>query len=177
MWKKVIENLLGISVEREAEKQTTIYVPQHYVAEEFIDPDTLDYLRTRNVSPWVVMDCRALWTADAIWKAFNTGKWAKAEGTRKVTVNDWKWGGSRKYRGFRPADCAVGAKLSQHRFGRGWDYDVEGIAAEDVRREIMANQYAEPFKYITCIEDAVTWNHNDVRALNKAVDGILIVRP
>ena len=35
----------------------------------------------------------------------------------------------------------------------------------------------EDFKYITCIEDKVSWLHFDVRNWNKKEDGILVVNP
>ena len=35
-----------------------------------------------------------------------------------LTVNNWYWGGTRQYSGFRPKDCKVGATNSAHKTGK-----------------------------------------------------------
>ncbi len=60
----------------------------------------------------------------------------------------------------------VGAKYSQHRFGRAVDFDVKGISAETVRNDIRKGYFSE----ITCIEADVNWVHIDVRNANRLLE-------
>jgi len=62
-----------------------------------------------------------------------------------IKVNDWQWGGSRQYSGFRPPDCTVGASLSQHRFGAAFDCEII-LVFHDGRREEV--DYKEIHKII-----------------------------
>jgi len=97
----------------------------------------------------ILMDERILITLDAIREHYK----------RPVTVNNWHRGGTFRNRGFRPMTGDVGAKYSQHRFGRAVDFDVQGISAEQVRNDIRSGLFPE----ITCIERNVNWVHIDVR--------------
>lgn len=97
----------------------------------------------------ILMDERILRTLDAIRTHYN----------RPVTVNNWHSGGSFRNRGFRPMIGTVGAKYSQHRFGRAVDFDVHGISAEQVRNDIRSGLFPD----VTCIEKDVNWVHIDVR--------------
>lgn len=93
-----------------------------------------------------------------------------------VTVNNWSSGGNFNYRGFRPPNCAIGASLSQHRFGNGFDCNIKGITPDEARAEIMKNQEAFMAAGLTTLEDgniAKTWIHSDLRTTN--LDHILIV--
>lgn len=78
-----------------------------------------------------------------------------------LTVNDWSWGGSNQYRGFRPGDCPIGAGLSQHKLGNAFDCNFKDHTAEEVRQYILANP--EEFPYITTLEMGVSWLHFDCR--------------
>ena len=107
----------------------------------------------------ILMDERILRTLDEIRKHYGV----------PVTVNNWFTGGQFRNRGFRPMTGNVGAKYSQHRFGRAVDFDVRGISAETVRNDIRAGL----FPLITCIEDNINWVHIDVRNTNS----LLVVTP
>jgi uncharacterized protein YcbK (DUF882 family) len=104
----------------------------------------------------ILMDERILITLDAIRTHYK----------RPVTVNNWHRGGQFSMRGFRPMTGNVGAKYSQHRFGRAVDFDVAGIPAEQVRNDIRFGL----FPLITCIEKNVNWVHIDVRNCTRLLE-------
>jgi hypothetical protein len=77
------------------------------------------------------------------------------------TVNNWLWGGANHLRGYRPLDCPIGAKRSQHKLGKAFDCSFENYTAQQVRDYVLA--HPEEFPYITAIEGDVSWFHFDVR--------------
>ena len=93
-------------------------------------------------------------------------------------MNTWMWGGTNKFRGWRPWDCETGATLSQHKFGRACDMVfldlVDGV--NWVRDSILTDTDDPIFKYITCVETGVPWLHIDFRNWNKEQDGILVIK-
>jgi hypothetical protein len=95
-----------------------------------------------------------------------------------VWVNTWAWDGRFKERGFRLPTTNVGARLSQHKFGRAFDCNVEGMTPEEVRERIMDNEALFMEKGLTTLESgeiAKTWVHSDIRTTTQ--DSILIVTP
>lgn len=104
----------------------------------------------------ILMDERLLMTIDAMREHYK----------RAITINNWYTGGSFRNRGFRPMTGNVGAKYSQHRFGRAVDLDVYGIPAEQVRNDIRSGLFPE----ITCIEKDVNWVHIDVRNVKRLLE-------
>lgn len=126
------------------------YIPKYFQWHELV-PNAIykDY--------WLIlMDVRLLMTIDAMRMHYN----------RPITINNWINGGKFRYRGFRPFDCNVGAKFSQHKFGRAVDLDVSGISAEQVRNDIRSGLFPE----ITCIEKDVNWVHIDVRNCSRLLE-------
>jgi len=129
-----------------------------FCVEEFIDPATFQRFKSRGMDPLQIMDVRILWTAVATRKYFD----------KPMTINNYKWSGRFKYRGYRPVSYKRGAVDSQHRQGRGLDSDFKGISAAEVRKEIKTHPKAPAFKYITTIEEKlkgkpINWNHWDCR--------------
>jgi hypothetical protein len=53
--------------------------------------------------------------------------------------------------------------MSQHRFGRGFDLDVEGLHPDEVRGVIRVNASNRHFMHINCLEENVNWVHFDCR--------------
>lgn len=109
---------------------------------------------------WWILDERALKCLDLLREEFGT-----------IIVNDWKWGGNNQYRGFRPFDCEVGAKYSQHKFGRGFDCVFKHAQPKLVSLYIMERQKdgwgSGVFRYITWTKVYSTWLHFDVRNLRR----------
>lgn len=95
-----------------------------------------------------------------------------------VTVNTWAWDRRFEERGFRLPDTNTGARLSQHKFGRAFDCNVEGLTPDAVRSRIIDNEALFMEKGLTTLESgdiAKTWVHSDIRKTNQ--DSILIVTP
>ena len=135
------------------------YKCEHFDIEELVDRKTFDLWGNRS---WMFLRADALISLDQIRKYFNKPTW----------VNNWIVGGSFQWRGLRPAYCNVGNVHSQHRFGNGFDLDVEGMDAEEVRRAILENQ--DRFPMIMCLETDITWMHFDCRNIP---DRIRLVKP
>ena len=142
----------------------SIYKPKNFEIHELVPKNI--YSKSNNL--WFLFDPRALWTLQAIKEKYKT----------TVTVNNWYWGGSLQYRGFRSAVGTIGARFSQHRFGRGFDLNTNDVSAEEVQQDIQDNYKIEQaFKYITAIEVGITWVHFDTRNWDRDVNGLLIFKP
>ena len=69
-----------------------------------------------------------------------------------------------QYSGFRPPDCKVGSKLSQHRFGRAADIKMLDVDYEQIRNEIRASYaHFQEWGLTTIEKDTPTWLHIDCR--------------
>ena len=91
------------------------------------------------------------------WKFFSTDALEALLITRKgidkpFTVNTWKWGGRFTQRGLRSNIQNLARQmtksfklyLSAHPLGEGFDFDVEGMSAVEVRKWIVQNQHLYP---------------------------------
>ena len=139
----------------------TSYRCRHFSIHELIDEQTFIQW---GEDAWMFLRPEALISLDNIRTYFG----------KPITVNNWIWGGDLQYRGFRPFYCKVGADYSQHRFGNAFDITVEGIGAEEVRQEILANKNHVAFEAITCLETDIEWVHFDLRNVQ---DRIWLVKP
>ncbi len=93
---------------------------------------------------------------------------------KPITIN----GAGYNMSGFRPPYTKVGAKLSQHRFGRAGDVKVEDVTPEEVQKEIEDNFDIYKKVGLTTIENVAftkTWNHLDCRWTG--MDTLKIVNP
>lgn len=81
-------------------------------------------------------------------------------------------------RGFRfPEHGGIGS-LSQHKFGRAYDFNIKGLDSLATYREVMDNRKAFMDAGLTTVEDiemTPTWNHHDIRYTG--MTDLLIVRP
>lgn len=126
------------------------YKPKFFITQELVPPDIFNtYGEDYSL---MFLDPRLLKTIDQIRKHFN----------ESMHINNWYWSGRNTQRGFRRPYSSVGAELSQHKFGRAADFDIAGMEAEDVRKEIINKQHL--FPEITTMEDDVSWVHIDIRA-------------
>lgn len=95
-------------------------------------------------------------------KLIDTLDWIRENIDKAMTINDYHWKGLRQFRGWRPEDCAVGAKKSAHKEGRAADFDVSGMTAESVRQWLEQHKNELPHP-IRCESD-VNWVHIDTKA-------------
>ncbi len=76
-----------------------------------------------------------------------------------IYVNNWKFGGSFQNRGYRDPFTSVGAKLSQHKFGRAIDFHSPNISSSSIRKQILENHNL--FPHIYRMENKTSWVHID----------------
>ena len=104
----------------------------------------------RGDKAWELLDDRGLITLDCLHDAYGT-----------MTVNNWMWGGSRQWSGFRTELSPYGTIYSQHRFGGAYDPLFKYVTAEKVRQDVLNNP--DWFPLITSVELDVSWFHFDTR--------------
>lgn len=95
---------------------------------------------------------------------------------KSIVVNDWADGGGLINRGARMPDCAIGGKLSMHKFLKAVDVNVKGLTQPDVLGVVLKNR--DKFQMVTAYEDLSFthgWNHFDGR--NTGIRELLMVRP
>ena len=151
------------------------YQPQHFDIRELVPRREFDALGDKAL---ILLDARIVWTADALWEVSQKECFVGAyplpekQKNRRVWCNTWMFGGQAQYRGYRPHDAAIGAVHSQHRYGRALDLHFDGIPAEVMRKWILANTGHAATRYISAIEDDVSWLHVDCR--NSGNDEIVV---
>ena len=131
-------------------------VSKNFVIQEFVTPKMYKDLGDKAI---ILIDERIIQLAQYVRDRFK----------KSVTVNNWYYGGEYKYRGVRPYNCKVGAKYSQHKYGRAFDFTVEGISIKELHKDINKNQkeyFANHLRAVESIHKADTWMHFDVRFSN-----------
>jgi hypothetical protein len=123
------------------------YTPHHFRASELVDPTTY---AMHGDSSLYIFDPRILQAADKIREFFDA----------PVTCNNWMSGGEYQFRGYRPPECLVGAKNSEHKHGRALDLSIKGVSAKMARLAIV--QHSDIFlPFIKRMESGVSWLHID----------------
>lgn len=130
-------------------------IAKYFDIREFVSPAV--YNRYNQVAWWFI-DPRLIITADSLREIFGP-----------MIINDWMFGGSFRYRGFRSAlDLdAPPAPFSQHRFGRAFDSHFKNATVQEVRKYILANP--AKFPHIRGLELDVNWLHCDTRNSDKLI--------
>ena len=131
----------------------------HFKLEELVDRETFE---KHGSGAWMFFNSQALVALDNLRDFFRA----------PITVNNWHIGGEFQYRGYRPSNCLVGAKLSQHRLGNAFDCDIKGYTAEEARQKILANQDDPLLMKIMRLEGRVGWLHVDFMKLPKNIKRI-----
>jgi hypothetical protein len=140
---------------------TDIYIPRHFTLQEVLPPEIYKApYQAVGGKLWLMFDQRILIAADQVRERYG-----------KMICNTWHGGGRFRYRGYRPADCGVGSRLSQHRFGRAIDLAPVGLSAEEIRADLKKH----PIPGITRIENGTSWLHID--CANIVYDGIYFFNP
>lgn len=145
-----------------------MYQPKHFRIEELAPREFFKLHKARGRQLWTLFDDRGLITLDRLRERYG-----------KMTLNTWLWDeiNPHQFRGFRPPDCEIGARLSQHRFGRGFDVIFGDVAAGRVRKDLLADPYRPEFEFITSIEEGISWFHFDTRNWAKKEYGVFRFKP
>ena len=144
-----------------------MYIPQHFKIHELVPREIYEsYPRKKHINLWFLFDDRVLYTQDSLRNRYG-----------KMICNTWFWGGQSEYRGWRPQDCVYGSQLSQHKRGCAIDSLPQETPVEAIRKDILADPWHDDFKFITCIEENISWLHQDSRNWDKSESGIFIIIP
>lgn len=112
----------------------------------------------RGDKAWQLLDARACATLDRLRERYGP-----------ATVNNYYWGGDRKWSGLRTPASPYYRPYSQHTFGRACDMVFRSATAEEVRRDILGNPDHPDFAYINSVELGVSWLHFDVRNCDRVM--------
>lgn len=151
-----------MSFTKRTSKADVIYRPEFFRLEELVPPEVFEQ---RQDKAWELLDSRMLRTLDQLRDEFGP-----------IVINDWHAGGRFVESGFRVGNTSTGARLSQHKFGRGFDLKFKQNEPAAVAKFIQENRKSFPF--LTTIEDperTKSWLHIDNR--NNETDEIRIVQP
>jgi hypothetical protein len=125
-------------------------ISKHFTLEELFPRDMVNEFSRETLLTFI--DHRILTIADFLRDCFGP-----------ATINNWIYGGSNHQCGFRAPDSKVGARLSQHKFGRAIDLHFTTTTAEEAREEIRKNQDKYASCGISAVEEGVNWLHTDCR--------------
>ena len=124
-----------------------MYIPKFFEAYELVPPEVY---AERGDRSFELIDDRVLITLDALRTKFGP-----------IIINNYMWGGHRKWSGLRTPGSPDYRDYSQHTFGRAMDCLFADISVEAVRQYLI--DHPEEFPYITAFEKDVNWLHFDVR--------------
>ena len=144
-------------------------IKEYFNITEFVDKETFEKFGDR---AWMFMDIRLLETILFIRRKLD----------RKITINTWLWGGKFSQRGLRTNICSMVKKktnlnrlyLSAHVLGKGIDFDVEGMTADEVRSRLVqkAQELPHPIRLerkFVSTGQSISWVHLDVYITDKKV--------
>jgi hypothetical protein len=118
---------------------------------EFVPPDIYEHMGTSSI--WL-LDMRIVRVCQLVRDRFAVA----------VTVNNWMEGGKRYQSGLRGHRSTVGARYSQHKYGRATDILVEGHEPQELRGDIRKNFKLYREAGLSTIEKATPgWVHLDTR--------------
>ena len=125
----------------------TSYACRHFIIEELVPPIVFN---ARGILAWELLDAGMLRVLDRLRDKFGP-----------MTINNWKWGGSREWSGLRIPISPYYSQYSQHSFGRAFDIVFQDVDVNTVREYILNNQYE--FPEIGGVELETSWLHIDGR--------------
>ena len=129
--------------------------PTHFTAQELVPQAIYDHYGDDS---FMFIDNKILITLDLIREYFKS----------PVIVNNWHKGGNLENRCFRSWDTRVGARLSQHKLGKAVDFNVVGLTADEIRKEIIENQDNIFFESIMRMELGTSWVHIDIKPIDSS---------
>lgn len=129
-----------------------MYKCRHFAIQELVPPAIYEL---RGEKAWQLMDERLLYLIDVLRDEFG-----------RATINNWSYGGDRKWSGLRTVTSPYYSPTSQHSLGRAVDI-LFTKPAKEVRESIIERPHyfldsQVGINSIT-LEDSVAWFHVDVR--------------
>ena len=124
-----------------------MYQCKHFEIYELVPPSVYE---KRGQKAWELLDERALVTLDTL-----------RDNLGVCTVNNYYFGGSRKWSGLRTPESPYYSPTSQHSLGKAFDCLFKTVSAEEARQHILSNRDLYP--HITGLELDVSWLHFDIR--------------
>lgn len=129
--------------------------PENFILEELVCKHVFDKW---GYNSWSFFDDRALRTIDIIRRRLN----------KRMIINNWKWGGEFTQRGLRCNQCQLVKDkttagivyCTPHVRGIAFDFDVEGMVAEEVRQWLIMHKEILPVPIR--LEAGVNWVHLDI---------------
>jgi len=131
-------------------------ISKNFDLREFIDPDT-----------WAIFGASCIWFIDP--RLISVVQRIREIVNEPVIINNWNSGGQYKLSGFRPPSCTIGAKYSQHRYGRAADLKVKSLEPSQVIQIIRDNWDELNALGLSTAEDTsltASWTHIDIRTTN-----------
>lgn len=129
-----------------------IYRCKHFKIQELVSKEMYNRYKNNQWKLWLLFDKRILEQADLHRERYG-----------RCYINNWVWGGTLQYCGFREPSCLEGSDISQHRYGRALDLHFTDWDLKDIRDTLIKDCIAGINKTITGIEKDVDWLHIDVR--------------
>lgn len=141
------------------------YRPKHFRIEELVSPELYEVVHE-----------------DALWQIFDPNLLKALDWLRErygiIIVNDWVYGGGRRYSGLRGKHSPYYSPTSMHSVGKAADCIPKYINPHEVREDFRKMIAAgEEIPYITRVEDDVDWLHIDTKPIAPSQRPIHFFKP
>lgn len=126
---------------------------EHFILQEFVPKGI-----------WEKYGEKSIWFID--YRIVTIAEFFRNRYGKKITINDWTFGGKRNEAGLRYWNTATGASMSQHKFGRAIDMKwlQEEMFMNIIRQDIKDWQKEFMEVGLTTIEEGTdSWIHADCR--------------
>ena len=148
---------------------------RHFAAQEVIDPIT--YARHGDEAVVMYMDHRLMLFIDWLWEKLDSNGYKR--GKTSIIINNYKWGGPRKWSGTRLPESEWYSDWSAHSWGKGVDMQIAHWEPLHIHKLIKAHW--EEIKRETGLT-GLRLEHSDctanwVHADTMHDDGLYIFRP
>lgn len=86
---------------------------------------------------------------------------------KPMIINNWYKGGTYSLRGWRPLNCPIGAKNSDHKKKMAIDFNILGLTDDVVKEKIIENEkafYKAGVRRMEHKDFATTWTHLSINS-------------
>ena len=137
----------------------------NFILQEFVPKSTF---KTHKENSVIFLDDRIVHLAQFLRDRYD----------KPMVINTWHTNKNNvyNYRGYRPFNTAIGAKYSQHKFGRAIDFHIPRMEVKEIYEDIINNQgemWVHGMRGIENVKETPTWIHVDCR-LTELVNELMI---